>query len=112
MKRRIQWTSDLILFSPNAKYVLHRPLGHGQVLTGKPATVQHILKTHFSYYQKGDLFQTALRDMLGDGFLNADERGKRFGLWSLVAGYRSPGKITIFSLSLPEGRRPRKLTFD
>ncbi|XP_031402174.1 cytochrome P450 94A2-like [Punica granatum] len=72
MKRRIQWTSDLILFSPNAKYVLHRPLGHGQVLTGKPATVQHILKTHFSYYQKGDLFQTALRDMLGDGFLNAD----------------------------------------
>ncbi|XP_031402787.1 cytochrome P450 94A1-like [Punica granatum] len=78
LKRRIQWTSDLIQLSPTATYVLHRPLGLRHVFTGNPATVQHILKTNFSSYQKGDVFRSTFRDILGDGIFNVDGDSWKF----------------------------------
>ena len=45
--RRIQWLSDMILLSPAATFTLHRPLGRRTVVTANPASVQHMLKTHF-----------------------------------------------------------------
>ncbi|XP_056170234.1 cytochrome P450 94A1-like [Syzygium oleosum] len=72
IKRRIDWTADLVRNSPSATYVFHRPLGHRQVFTGNPANVQHILKTHFANYDKGGVFKTTLRDVLGDGIFNSD----------------------------------------
>ncbi|XAR58611.1 hypothetical protein NMG60_11014082 [Bertholletia excelsa] len=50
--RHIQWTSDLVLSSPTATFILHRPLGRLNVFTANPANVQHILKTNFQNYQK------------------------------------------------------------
>lgn len=77
-KRIIQWTSDLIQLSPTASYVLRRPLGHRQVYTGNPATVQHILKNQFSSYHKGDLFHTTFKEILGDGIFNIDGDSWKF----------------------------------
>ena len=53
--RFIQWTADFVKSSPTSTFVLHRPFGRRQVFTANPANVQHMLKTHFHIYQKGDL---------------------------------------------------------
>jgi len=76
--RRIQWLSDLVRISPAATFTFHRPLGRLQVFTGNPATVEHILKTRFSNYQKGYSFISALSDFLGTGIFNANGNTWKF----------------------------------
>lgn len=76
--RRIQWTSDLIKVSPSATFILHRPFGQKTVFTANPANVQHILKTHFTNYHKGDDVSNMLRDMLGDGIFNVNGNSWKF----------------------------------
>ncbi|KAJ8749538.1 hypothetical protein K2173_025733 [Erythroxylum novogranatense] len=70
--RRVQWTSDILLNSPSATYVFDAGLGRHRILTGNPANVQHILKTNFHLYEKGDEFRRTLYDFLGDGIFNID----------------------------------------
>ncbi|KAL7601001.1 hypothetical protein Lser_V15G27142 [Lactuca serriola] len=67
-----QWTSEAIHNSPNFTFLLRRPFVQNRVLTGNPANVQHMLKTKFSTYQKGDIFRSTLFDLLGDGIFNVD----------------------------------------
>ncbi|KAI9083912.1 hypothetical protein K1719_034170 [Acacia pycnantha] len=69
---RIQWLSDVIQISPANTYVLHLFLGQRIVQTGNPAVVQHILKTRFPVYQKGQAFRETLTDFLGNGIFNTD----------------------------------------
>ncbi|CAL5357408.1 unnamed protein product [Camellia sinensis] len=76
--RFIQWTSDVITTIPTSTFVLNRPLGRRQVFTANPSNVQHILKTHFHNYQKGDIFRTNISDLLGDGIFNADGENWKF----------------------------------
>lgn len=78
LNRRIQWTSDLIRASPSATVVIHRFLGTRVVLTGNPSNVQHILKTHFHNYHKGQTFAINLSDFLGGGIFNADGDNWKF----------------------------------
>ena len=78
LNRRIQWTSDLIRASPSATVVIHRCLGTRVVLTGNPSNVQHILKTHFHNYHKGQFFRIILSDFLGGGIFNADGDNWKF----------------------------------
>ncbi|XP_027095390.2 cytochrome P450 94A2-like [Coffea arabica] len=77
-ERRVQWTSDIVRSSPNFTFTLHRPLGHRLVLTANPSTVQHILKSHFHVYGKGDVFRTTLSDFLGEGIFNTDGANWKF----------------------------------
>ncbi|XP_061354015.1 cytochrome P450 94A1-like [Gastrolobium bilobum] len=77
-KRRLQWLSDIVQISPTATFTLRRHLGHRQVITGNPATVQHILKTHFSTYEKGNSLRQTLSDFLGNGIFNADGDNWKF----------------------------------
>lgn len=70
--RRIQWLSDVTQIAPAATFRLNRPLGSRQIITGNPSTVQHILKTHFTNYQKGTTFTKTLSDFLGNGIFNTD----------------------------------------
>ncbi|KAA8543341.1 hypothetical protein F0562_021164 [Nyssa sinensis] len=76
--RRIQWTSDIVRSSPSSTFVLHRGLGHRQVYTANPSNVQHILKTNFNHYGKGDVFRATLSDLLGDGIFNSDGQNWKF----------------------------------
>ncbi|KAI7991649.1 Cytochrome P450 94A2 [Camellia lanceoleosa] len=76
--RLIQWTSDIVTNTSTSTFVLHRPLGRRQVLTANPSNVQHILKTHFHIYQKGEIFRTHIFDLLGDGIFNVDGENWKF----------------------------------
>ncbi|KAK3036853.1 hypothetical protein RJ639_031471 [Escallonia herrerae] len=77
-KRRIQWTSEVVTGIPSLTFVLKRPFGYVQVLTANPAVVQHMLKTHFHIYKKGDLNHTTLSDLLGNGIFNSDGTSWKF----------------------------------
>ncbi|KAK7336831.1 hypothetical protein VNO77_17381 [Canavalia gladiata] len=76
--RRIQWLSDLVKVSPAATFIFHNPLGRRQVFTANPTTVQHILKNHFSNYEKGNVFVHTLSDFLGTGIFNTDGQNWKF----------------------------------
>lgn len=76
--KRIQWTSDLVLSSPNLTYLLHRPLGNRSFMTANPAVIQHVLKTNFHIYQKGNDVRRTLSDFLGDGIFNTDGSNWKF----------------------------------
>jgi cytochrome P450 len=76
--RRLQWLSDILQVSSSATYVLHRSVGTRQVLTANPAVVQHILKTNFHNYGKGDFFNGTLKDFLGHGIFNVDGESWKF----------------------------------
>ncbi|GFY98855.1 cytochrome P450, family 94, subfamily B, polypeptide 3 [Actinidia rufa] len=76
--RIVQWTADLFRSSSSDTFVLRRPFGRRQVVTADPSVVQHILKTHFHVYPKGDIAHTALQDFLGDGIFNADAETWKF----------------------------------
>ncbi|KAE9585541.1 hypothetical protein Lal_00018238 [Lupinus albus] len=78
INRRIQWLSDAVLASPNATFTFHQLPGQTSVITANPATVQHILKTHFSNYQKGANFVTTLSDFLGAGIFNVNGETWKF----------------------------------
>ncbi|KAG8370767.1 hypothetical protein BUALT_Bualt13G0017700 [Buddleja alternifolia] len=70
--RRVQWISELVTSTPNLTFTLHRPFGYQQIFTANAANVQHMLKSHFHNYHKGDVFRSTLRDFMGDSIFNAD----------------------------------------
>ncbi|XP_057964528.1 cytochrome P450 94A1-like [Malania oleifera] len=76
--RRIQWVAEILMNSPSSTFVLQRSLGLRIIYTANPSNVQHILKTHFHLYQKGDFSRNTLQDFLGDGIFNADGETWKF----------------------------------
>jgi cytochrome P450 len=77
-KRRLQWLSDILQVSPSATFVLHYCIGARLVFTANPAVVQHILKTNFPNYGKGDSVKGTLKDFLGHSILNVDGESWKF----------------------------------
>ncbi|CAN1844905.1 Cytochrome P450 94A1 [Linum perenne] len=75
--RRVEWTSHLLHASPSATVVV-RFLGRHRLFTANPSTVEHILKTKFNNYQKGESGRAILFDLLGDGIFNADGASWKF----------------------------------
>ncbi|KAF8388192.1 hypothetical protein HHK36_026858 [Tetracentron sinense] len=76
--RRNQWFAEILRNTPTGSFVLHRPFGAHQIFTANPTNVQHILKTQFHLYPKGDFFRTTLSDFLGDGIFNVDGETWKF----------------------------------
>ncbi|XP_031110520.1 cytochrome P450 94A2-like [Ipomoea triloba] len=76
--RRLQWITDVIKSTPNLTFTLHRPLGFRVVFTANPLNVQHVLKTRFPIYRKGDFSRSILDDFLGDGIFNTDGESWKF----------------------------------
>ncbi|KAL7198091.1 hypothetical protein ACSBR2_020582 [Camellia fascicularis] len=64
--------------TPTSTVVLNRSLGRRQVFTANPSSVQHILKSHFHIYQKGDVARTLIWDLHGDGIFNVDGENWKF----------------------------------
>ncbi|XP_073063502.1 cytochrome P450 94A2-like [Primulina eburnea] len=77
-ERFVQWTSDLVLATPNLTYTIQRGFGRKAVITANAANVQHILKSNFQNYNKGPFLRSTLRDLLGDGIFNADGESWKF----------------------------------
>ncbi|WOH01745.1 hypothetical protein DCAR_0521130 [Daucus carota subsp. sativus] len=72
------WTANIVNSQPSSTFVLHRALGHRQVITSNPANVKHILKTNFHVYQKGTFGSRVMHDFLGHGIFNVDGDTWRF----------------------------------
>ncbi|KAH7517340.1 hypothetical protein FEM48_Zijuj09G0053100 [Ziziphus jujuba var. spinosa] len=76
--RRTQFTAEVLRSSPSFTFVFRGLFGRRKIMTANPAVVQHILKTNFPIYQKGDAFRVPLSDLLGDGIFNAEGDSWKF----------------------------------
>jgi cytochrome P450 len=70
--RTADWLAEVLAAAPTNTVVMHLAGGLHGVLTANPANVEHILRTNFENYPKGDRFLTILHDFLGTGIFNAD----------------------------------------
>ncbi|KAK4487792.1 hypothetical protein RD792_005520 [Penstemon davidsonii] len=74
----VQWTSDIVTSTPNLTFLLYFGFSRKVIITANTANVQHVLKSRFHNYNKGDFFRNNLRDFLGDGIFNADGDNWKF----------------------------------
>ncbi|XP_038981724.1 cytochrome P450 94A1-like [Phoenix dactylifera] len=65
--RILEWTTELVLASPT--YTITMP---STVITSNPKNIEHILKTNFRNYPKGDDFMAIFSELLGHGIINSD----------------------------------------
>ncbi|KAJ8648785.1 hypothetical protein MRB53_001808 [Persea americana] len=70
--RWLEWLTEAIREQPTNTITIRRPGNVRGVITANPANVQHILKTNFPNYPKGERFVTTLEDFLGRGIFNSD----------------------------------------
>ncbi|XP_002964775.2 cytochrome P450 94A2 [Selaginella moellendorffii] len=69
--RFLEWSTEYVINSPSNTFTTGR-FGSTFKITGNPATVEHILKTNFENYPKGEHLRQSLTDLLGDGIFNVD----------------------------------------
>ncbi|GMN70026.1 hypothetical protein TIFTF001_039070 [Ficus carica] len=70
--RIFDWIAEVLATCPTNTSVFHRP-GKNGVITASPLNVEHILKTNFENYPKGDNFISVFEDLLGRGIFNSDD---------------------------------------
>ncbi|XP_023522613.1 cytochrome P450 94A1-like [Cucurbita pepo subsp. pepo] len=70
--RFLDWTTEVLRNSRNNTAVFRRPGGITGVMTGNPDVVEHILKTQFENYSKGERLVSLMEDFLGSGIFNSD----------------------------------------
>lgn len=67
------WVTDMLSTTPSLTLqvtgFLH--LFHG-ICTADPSNIQHLLRSNFDNFVKGDRFSSVLHDLLGDGIFNVD----------------------------------------
>ncbi|KAL9251604.1 Cytochrome P450 86B1-like protein [Drosera capensis] len=69
-----EWISDILLQQNGTFMFLGPRLSNiNCVVTADPRNLEHLLKTRFLDYPKGEYFRTNMRDLLGDGIFNADD---------------------------------------
>ncbi|KAG0555841.1 hypothetical protein M758_11G006400 [Ceratodon purpureus] len=71
--RLYDWTTEELKKTPTMTMRVSVP-GMEYVETGNPANLEHILKTNFQDYPKGNFFSSFFTDLLGLGIFNADGR--------------------------------------
>nr|ATG29955.1 CYP94D82 [Taxus chinensis] len=69
--RFLEWATDAASRIPSNTFRIQRP-GVSGFYTCNPANVEHILRTHFDNYPKGQRFTYLLHDFLGRGIFNVD----------------------------------------
>eukprot|EP00268_Persea_americana_P025347 TRINITY_DN246_c0_g1_i4.p1 TRINITY_DN246_c0_g1~~TRINITY_DN246_c0_g1_i4.p1 ORF type:complete len:512 (+),score=32.53 TRINITY_DN246_c0_g1_i4:439-1974(+) len=70
--RWLEWQTEVLGEQPTNTITFRRPGNVRGVMTASPANVEHILKTNFPNYPKGERFITTLEDFLGQGIFNSD----------------------------------------
>ena len=69
--RLYDWTTEELKKTPTMTMRVCVP-GLEYIETGNPVNLEHILKTNFQGYPKGDFFRSFFQDLLGLGIVNAD----------------------------------------
>ncbi|KAL3502262.1 hypothetical protein ACH5RR_036711 [Cinchona calisaya] len=69
-----EWISGVIC-RQNGTFIFKGPwfTNLNCVLTSDPRNIEHLLKTKFSNFPKGEYFRNTVRDLLGDGIFSADD---------------------------------------
>ncbi|MED6223540.1 hypothetical protein PIB30_074894 [Stylosanthes scabra] len=70
--RFLDWSTDILRHSPTQTAIFFRPGTVHGVITANPDNVEHMLKTNFHNYPKGNRFLFLLHDFLGHGIFNSD----------------------------------------
>ncbi|KAG0519782.1 hypothetical protein BDA96_08G016500 [Sorghum bicolor] len=70
--RFLDWSTELIVGSPDHRMGFWIPGMRTGIVTGNPADVEHVLRANFANYPKGDRATAMLRDFLGAGLFNSD----------------------------------------
>ncbi|KAH7679019.1 Cytochrome P450 E-class group I protein [Dioscorea alata] len=71
--RYLDWTTEIILSDPTHTMGFQNPfLAHG-IITANPFNVEHLIKTNFVNYPKGQFTTTMLSDFLGQGIFSSDD---------------------------------------
>ncbi|RCV27770.1 hypothetical protein SETIT_5G351900v2 [Setaria italica] len=93
--RFLEWTAGVMKRDP-AHTMSVKALGlTGVAITANPANVEHIVKTNFANYPKGELAVSMLEDFLGHGIFNSD--GDQW-LWQRKAASYEFGKRSLRNL--------------
>ncbi|KAE9586319.1 hypothetical protein Lal_00000729 [Lupinus albus] len=71
--RFLEWTTQVLRECPTNTAVLFSPTTVHSVITADPDNVEHMLKTNFENYPKGERFISFLVDFLGLGIFNSDD---------------------------------------
>ncbi|VAI29979.1 unnamed protein product [Triticum turgidum subsp. durum] len=70
--RFLEWSTELIVASPDLRMGFWIPGMTTGIVTSNPADVEHILRTNFANYPKGERAISMLVDFLGHGLFNSD----------------------------------------
>ncbi|KAL5725133.1 hypothetical protein ACHQM5_008313 [Ranunculus cassubicifolius] len=70
--RFLEWSTHIISNIPNNTFIFRRPGKVQAVITANPLNVEHMLKTNFLNYPKGERVRYLLKDFLGNGIFNSD----------------------------------------
>ncbi|KAK7290746.1 hypothetical protein RIF29_05390 [Crotalaria pallida] len=70
--RFLEWTTHVLRDCPTNTSVFFRPGKVHGIITANPDNVEHMLKTNFENYPKGERFISLLQDFLGRGIFNSD----------------------------------------
>ncbi|XP_062182905.1 cytochrome P450 CYP94D108-like [Phragmites australis] len=70
--RFLDWSTELILGSPELRMGFWIPGMRTGIVTGNPADVEHVLRANFANYPKGEHDISMLEDFLGHGLFNSD----------------------------------------
>ncbi|WCJ34516.1 cytochrome P450 family 94 subfamily D polypeptide 2 [Euphorbia peplus] len=70
--RFLDWTTEVLKDCPSNTAVFQRPGKVHGIITASPEIIEHVLKTNFDNYPKGDRFVMLLHDFLGAGIFNSD----------------------------------------
>ncbi|KAL2507352.1 Cytochrome [Forsythia ovata] len=67
------WVADMLSKTPSLTIQVNGFLGLSHIIcTANPANLDHVLRSNFSNYIKGNRFQSVLHDLLGQGIFNVD----------------------------------------
>ncbi|XP_057971114.1 cytochrome P450 CYP94D108-like [Malania oleifera] len=76
--RFLDWMTEVLSCCPSQTSEFRRPGKLPGIITANPLNVEHMLKTNFENYPKGDRFIPPFKDFLGHGIFNVDS-----DLWKL-----------------------------
>jgi len=68
-----EWMTNMLKHQ-NGTFIFKGPwfINFNFIITSKPQNIEHLLKTKFTIYPKGNFFKDTLFDLLGDGIFNAE----------------------------------------
>ncbi|CAI5739662.1 unnamed protein product [Hyaloperonospora brassicae] len=67
--RFLEWTTDVFLSRKGAPFTLRLPFQRDMILTANPQHYEHVMKTQYDNFRKGDHIYDLLQDLLGDSIL-------------------------------------------